>query len=251
MRMFWSATGEEGERVFDDGVEVGGAGLGGGELGEGGELVYEERMLSTEEEMTSEQRRMTAMEGESRWCSARVWRGGRCGGDLLGVERDGGEGIFDFVGDAAGDFLPGGLLSGRVKELGGVFEDEDVAKMSRRDFGERGALSSMATVARRCRVAPVAWEGGHFDFAGGGAHAVGAAEEAVEDVEDVGREGSSSRVRPMKGCWPPGSIISDRARLARMMERCGVEGGDAVGDGLEHGFELGAAGFQFEAGVGG
>ena len=35
------AAGEEGERVFDDGVEIGGAGMGGGKLGEGGELVYE------------------------------------------------------------------------------------------------------------------------------------------------------------------------------------------------------------------
>ena len=35
------AAGEEGERVFDDGVEVGGLGARGGKLGERGELVDE------------------------------------------------------------------------------------------------------------------------------------------------------------------------------------------------------------------
>ena len=35
------AAGEEGERVFDDGVDVGGAEARGGELGERGELVDE------------------------------------------------------------------------------------------------------------------------------------------------------------------------------------------------------------------
>jgi hypothetical protein len=34
------AAGEEGERVFDDGVEIGGVGASGRKLGERGELVY-------------------------------------------------------------------------------------------------------------------------------------------------------------------------------------------------------------------
>ncbi len=40
-RMLLQAAGEESERVFDDGVEVGGAQARGGELGERGELVDE------------------------------------------------------------------------------------------------------------------------------------------------------------------------------------------------------------------
>jgi len=48
--------------------------------------------------------------------------------DELRVERDGGEGVFDLMGYAAGYFFPGGLLLG-VKELGYVFEDEDVAEV--------------------------------------------------------------------------------------------------------------------------
>ena len=48
--------------------------------------------------------------------------------DLLGGEGDGRERVLDLVGDAAGDFFPGGLLL-RAEELGGVFEDEDVAEV--------------------------------------------------------------------------------------------------------------------------
>ena len=48
--------------------------------------------------------------------------------DLLGRERDRGEGVLDLVGDTAGHFLPGGLLLG-AEELRSIFEDEDIAEV--------------------------------------------------------------------------------------------------------------------------
>ena len=48
--------------------------------------------------------------------------------NLFGAEADGSERVLDLVGDAAGDLFPGGLLL-CAEQLGGVFEDEDVALM--------------------------------------------------------------------------------------------------------------------------
>ncbi len=54
---------------------------------------------------------------------------------------------------------------------------------------------------------------------------------------------------PRKRRWPPGSIISDKGAVGEDDAAGGIERGDAVGDGLEHGLQLAAAGF--EGGVGG
>ncbi len=163
--------------------------------------------------------------------------------DLLGGEGDGRERIFDLVGDAAGDLFPGGLLL-RAEEFGGVFEDEDVAVVLVRfelasafEQSDGGGDLERAGAARtspsRRRRSPCGGGGG-----GGGRW-----------MSRISAGMAWSRRRPTKGIWPPGSSSSERARLARTMRRSGVEGGDAVGDGFEHGFELGAAGF--EGGVGG
>jgi hypothetical protein len=48
--------------------------------------------------------------------------------NLLGAEADGSQGIFDLVGDAAGDLFPCGLLL-RTEQLCGIFEDENVSLM--------------------------------------------------------------------------------------------------------------------------
>ena len=141
------AAGEERERVFDDGVEVGGAGRAVGNSASAENWSTSERMVSTEEVMTSELRWMTAGELESTLCSAsRGVEAVDVAVDLFGVERDGREGVLDLVGDAAGDFFPGALLL-RAEEFGDVFEDEDVAEM----FAGGGCrvLSSRATVAER------------------------------------------------------------------------------------------------------
>ena len=48
--------------------------------------------------------------------------------NLFRTEADGSKRILDLVGYAAGNLLPGGLLL-RAKQLGGIFEDENVALM--------------------------------------------------------------------------------------------------------------------------
>ena len=149
-------------------------------------------MLSTDDVMTSLQRRMTATEGGSA-CRVAVRRDGvgqavDVALNLLGGEADGSERVFDLVGDAAGDLLPGGLLLG-AEEFGGVFEDEDVALM----LAVRAvAASSRATVASRFMVLlnlPLRVRGRvSLDLAGGGAHAMAAQDEAVEEFGELGGE---------------------------------------------------------------
>ena len=175
------AAGEECERVFDDGVEVGGAGLRGGELGERGELVDQDLIVSTEDEMTSLER---ADDGEGvgfDLCDASVtprrsiWRR-ICSAD----ERDGRERILDFVSDAAGDFFPGGLFL-RAEKFGGVFENQDVAEM--RALGAAAGLEQrdggqQSTWCRRRGTAAAVRR--HLHLGRGGAHAVAAAEQVVD-----------------------------------------------------------------------
>ena len=88
------------------------------------------------------------------------------------------------MGDAAGDFFPGGLLL-RAEEFGGVFEDEHVAVVDavgagagfeQRDGGEQ------VHVVPPCRAAR-----SHLHFAGGGAHAMAAAEEVVDATRALRR----------------------------------------------------------------
>ena len=79
---------------------------------------------------------------------------------------------------------------------------------------------------------------GHLHLAGGGAHAVAAAEEAVDGFDDVGGEDLRRWRRPMKCVWPPGSSISEKARLARTMRRSGREVTTPLGMVSMHGLEL-------------
>ena len=137
--------------------------------------------------------------------------------DQFGVERDGGERVLDLVGDAAGDFFPGALFL-RAEEFGGVFEDEDVAEMlaamperAWRATFEQGDGGGELQRCRRWRGAvcisaeaePMRWRG-----AGGGRAA---------SMISGGK--TASRARPMNGRWPPGSSISEKARLASTMRR--------------------------------
>ena len=120
----FSAAGEEGKGVFNEGVEVRGAGLGGGELGEGGELVYQ---LAHGFYRGRDDFRAAADDGDGGGLN-QGFEAVDVAVDLFCREGDGGEGVFDFVGYAAGYFFPGGLLLG-AEELGGVFKDEDVAEV--------------------------------------------------------------------------------------------------------------------------
>ena len=129
------AAGEEGERVLDDGIEVGGAGLRGGEFGERGELVDEgahafdrrrDDFTGAADDGDGGGFDLRSAEGDAEAVDVAV--------DLFRAEGDGGERILDFVGDPAGDFFPCGLLL-RAEEFGGVFEDEDVAVVGARGAG--------------------------------------------------------------------------------------------------------------------
>ena len=104
----------------------------------------------------------------------------------------------------------------RAEELGGVFEHEDVAEvLAVREWPvphafEQGDGGGELKRGRRWRL--------HLHLGGGGAHAVGAAEEAVEGFDDLGGK-DVVEARPTKWRWPPGSSISEKARLARTMRR--------------------------------
>ena len=153
--------------------------------------------------------------------------------DELGVEGDGRERVLDLVSDAARDLFPGGLFL-RAEELGDVFEDEDVAEMLvcfvRVAFEEGDGGGDLQRAGGR----------GHLHLVGGGAHAVGAAEETLDGVEDVGGEGlveaQADEAYLATGIEElgEGAVGEDDVELGR-------EGDDAVGDGLDDGLELGAA----------
>jgi hypothetical protein len=148
------------------------------------------------------------------------------------------------VGDAAGDFFPGTLLLG-AEEFGGVFEDEDVAEMLAAGVRRRGSssratvASSKATVAARCRMPaldcisisaeaePMRWRGG-----GGGRG------------RRRCRRGRRSRGRPMNWLLAAGVEHLGEGAVGEDDVAIGGERDDAVGDGFDDGFELGAAGFE-------
>ena len=169
--------------------------------------------------------------------------------DLLGGERDGGERILDLVGDAAGDLFPGGLLL-RAEEFGGVFEDEDVAVVLAR--WPVPGVSSSATVASRFMVLlklPLS--------CGGRVSSISPEAEPMRWLRRMRRSRTSessagktsSMGRAEEGTLAAGVHHLGEGAVGEDDAAAGVEGGDAVGDGLEHGLELAAAGF--EGGVGG
>ena len=224
-----------------------GRGCARGELGERGELVDQRAHVSTAELMTSLERRMTAMEatraGRRRGCAQAV----DVAMDVLGGEGDGGERVLDLVRDAAGDLAPGGLLL-CAEQLGGVLQHQDVAVVvavgshrlfpaGRRWPAEHGAAAAGAGSRHR-----------HLHLAGGRAHTMAAAQQAVERLHGLGGEDRFD-------------VAADEVRLAaglhHLRQRAvgqhdtalGVQCDNAVGDGLQHGLELGAA--RFQGGVGG
>ena len=169
--------------------------------------------------------------------------------DLLRAEADGGERILDLVGDAARDLFPGGLLL-RAKQLGGIFEHEDVAVMLAADcvrcrptsragrrWREGSAFRRM--VSRRLLISisleaePMRW--------------LRLIRRSRTSTTSAGK--TSSMARPRKGVGRRGRASRESA-VGEDDAPLGVERGDAVGDGFEHGFELAAAGFKGGVGCG-
>jgi len=164
--------------------------------------------------------------------------------NLFGGKGDGRERILDLVSDTAGDFFPRGLFLG-AEEFGGVLEHEDVTVVA---AVGAGASLKQSDVGQQIHGAGVSARSGDVHFSRSGAHSVAAADEVVESLEGFGREnalqGRADEVGLASGIEHFGkrSIGEDDATA-------GVECGDAVGDGLEHGLKLVATGF--EGGVGG
>ena len=107
------ASGEERHRVFYNGVQVRRMGSGTGELREGGELIDQRthcfNRRSDDFGATTDDSRRGALDGSlgEEGCEPID-----VATNLLGVEGDGGEWVFDFVGDTARHFFPGALLLG-------------------------------------------------------------------------------------------------------------------------------------------
>ena len=91
-------------------------------------------------------------------------------------------------------------------------------------------------MASRFRV-PLRLARRHLHLAGGRAHAVAAAHQAVERFDELGGEDFVDGM-PDEGRLPAGVEHLRSAGSSRTMQPSGVERGDAVGDGFEHGFEL-------------
>ena len=164
----------------------------------------------------------------------------------LGVERDGGEGVLDLVGDAAGYFFPGTLFLG-AQQFGGVFEDEDIAAMF-----TAGALEGEGTWA----VGGAAFEQGdcgcevkdagaglHLHLGGSGSHAVCAAEEMVERIDDVFGEHCGEREAD-ELALAAGVEHLGEGSVGEQDAAIGGERDDAGGNGLDDRFEFGAAGLE-------
>src|SRR5207302_9618764 len=154
--------------------------------------------------------------------------------DLFRGERYRCERVFDLVGDAASDLLPGGLFL-RTEEFGGVFEHEHVAV--------GGAIGAAAAFKQRdgseqIHGAAIGRAGdGHLHLGRSGAHAVRAAEEVVERLHGFRGEdavnGGADEGGLAAGVEHFGQGASDEDDAAVDVER-----GDAVGDGREHCLEL-------------
>ena len=134
-------------------------------------------------------------------------------GQALGGELDGSERIFDFVSDAASDFLPGrGFL--RAEQFGEVIENED----------EAGVGAARAEGADGDGGVQQAAGGDDFEFAGDDAGAQSAAEEiadgagvfgADEFLEGAGIFGGGAENVPLRRDWREGCCRRDRARARR------------------------------------
>ncbi len=223
---------KEQERGVDDGVDVRKAGLGGRELGEGGELIDEgaEGSDASEDDLTA-----FADDG-----GGFVGHAVEVAADALGGEGDGGEGILDFVGDALGYFLPGELTLG-AEEFAGVFDDEDGAVTGGAAGAEKDGVELEAG-AGDGEMSGAALDVG-FNFNGGRAHAVAAADDAAEVLGAVWSEDGFDGEAGEGGFIGLAEEIGEGS-VGEEDGSGGIEGDDAAGDGFEDGFELAAADFE-------
>ena len=179
------------------------------------------RSVPTQPRMTSLHLRMTL--GESGCAAIEV------SADALGGERDGGEGIFDFVGDALRDFFPCELALGAEK-LGGVFDDEDGAGVAVGEF-ETGAGDGEVHDAAA---------GVEFNLSGGSAHALAAAHDAGEVVGELGGQQAFDVLAAQRGVFALPHEHGEGA-IGLQYVACAIERDDAAGDGFDDGLELAAA----------
>ena len=225
------AAGENFDGFADDGVDVGGFEFGGREADEFGEFVDEsgERADFALDEAgaflhKTREFRVARRSGFSGIACFEVMR------KALRRERDRREGILDFVGDAACDFLPGGGFLG-AEEFGEVVENDDVtgvgAARAERADGDRGVKQAAAS--------------DEFEFASDNAHAERAAHEgfdracvfeADELLESFGVGGGG-----FEDARDGGVGANDFAGF--------VERENAGGNVLENGFHETAATFEF------
>src|SRR6266446_151467 len=147
---------------------------------------------------------------------------------------DGREGIFDFVGDAAGNFLPGGGFL-RVEHFGEVVEDENVAHVGA--AGAEGADGGG-------EVADAAVYD-DFDFAGDDAHAKGAAHEGLHRAMRVWAEQGFERLDAFLGDIEH----AEECGVGALDCAFGVQIDDAGGNIFENGFHELAAAFKFLHGL--
>ncbi len=199
--------------------------------------------------MTSLHRRITAIEGGS----AELVRCAICqtvgktvdvAMNLLCAEADGCEGVLDLVGYATGDLFPRGLFL-CAKQFGGVFEDDNIALMlATQALGGGGHLEQSDGGEK------VHGAGGRaiqLDLAGGRTHPMAAIDEAIEDLNHF-RWKDLFHGAAVEGALAAGVHHLTESAVGEHDAAIGVERGDSIGDGFEHGFELAAAGL--ECGIG-
>ncbi len=125
-------------------------------------------------------------EGESGWLAVEM------AADTLGGERDGRERVLDFVGHALRHFLPRKLALG-AKEFRGVFDDEDGAWPAVGQFEPRTGDGQVHVAAAKME----------FNFGRGRTHALSAADDAGEFVDEFGAaEGHRASVREARRFRP-------------------------------------------------
>ena len=229
------AAGEDLDGFVDDGVGVGGRELGGGEAHELRELVDQGGERG---DFAFDQ--AGALLNEAREFG--IARGGDFGG-IAAIEEarkalrgklNRRERILDFVGDAAGDFLPGGGFL-RAQHFGQVVEHEDEAGV--------GAARTERTDGDG-KVQDAAGDDG-FDFARDDAHAQGAAHQELHGARGFGAEQVFERLdvasRTAEHAGDGGIFAQDGA--------VGVQRDYAGGNVFENGFHQLAAALEFLHGL--
>ena len=179
------AAGENFDGLANDGVDVGGLEPGGRKANELGELADK---LSEGGDFALDEARAFVDEASEFGVAGSGGLGGIALFEVtrqsLSGELDGSEGIFDFMRDAARDFLPGGGFLG-VEEFGEIVEDDDVAGIgAARSKGADGD-GGMENAAR----------GEEFEFARDDAHAERTAKEVLNDAGIFGADEIFERLR--------------------------------------------------------